>query len=577
MKKPLILAMLVLAGLALAQPKVFRGTEPGRPGGAYRVTAISDPRTWNPFVARETSSTDIISLFLPYLTAYDPYTQAPEGRLARSWEVRSNGLTVIFRLREGARWSDGRPIDADDVIFSATVHADERVNSNSRTNFILDGQPIRWTKVDQFTVRADFPKPYAPALIQGWYIVPRHIFEPAYRAGVQQLQAMWNLDTPPAQIISGGPFRLESYVKGERVVLVRNPNYWGVDERNNPVAYLERYTVQIVPDLNAQLARFLAGEADVFSAANADQVAQVLERIRANRLRAEIFPNVDVTLGTNFIVFNWNNKDPFKAELFRQVKFRRAMAHLMDKKSMIEVALGGLGQPQWSPISIPNKAFFTDDVPKYEFNPQRAVQLLAELGFRNRNRDGWLVNAQGRVLEFNLVTNQGNTVRERIAQIFRDEARKVGVKVEYRPIDFNELVRQLTSPAPDGTREFDAILIGLTGGIEPAFARNVWQLNGSLHAWNLGVGGKNPSRVEAFEVLIDTLMTRGATTLDQAQRRQIYVQFQRVVAENLPLIYTVAPAYNPARLTRLGGMFPREQINSIVGQAPYIETVFAKE
>lgn len=350
-----------------------------------------------------------------------------------------------------------------------------------------------------------------------------------------------------------------------------------MDERNNPVAYLERYTVQIVPDLNAQLARFLAGEADTFSAANADQVAQVLERIRGNRLRAEIFPNADVTLGTNFIVFNWNHKDPFKENLFRQVKFRRAMAHLMDKKSMIEVALGGLGQPQWSPISIPNKAFFTDDVVKYEFSPQKAVQLLAELGFRSKNRDGWLVNSQGRVLEFNLVTNQGNNVRERIAQIFRDEARKIGVKVEYRPIDFNELVRQLTSPAADGTREFDAILIGLTGGIEPAFSRNVWELNGSLHMWNLGAGGKNPAKVEAFEVLIDTLMKRGATTLDQAQRRQIYVQFQKVVAENLPIIYTVAPAYNPARLTRLGGMFPKEQINSITGQAPYIETVFAKE
>ncbi len=577
MKKLLVLGMLALAGLAMAQPKVFKGTEPGRAGGAYRVTSISDPRTWNPFVARETSSTDIIALFLPYLTTYDPYTQAPEGRLAKSWEVRNNGLTVIFKLREGAKWSDGQAIDADDVIFSATVHADQRVNSNSRSSFILDGQPIKWTKVDQFTVRADFPKPYAPALIQGWYIVPEHIFGPAYRAGVQQLQALWNLDTPPAQVVSGGPFKLDSYVKGERVVLVRNPNYWGVDERNNPVAYLERYTVQIVPDLNAQLARFLAGEADTFSAANADQVAQVLERIRANRLRAEIFPNVDVTLGTNFIVFNWNHKDPFKENLFRQVKFRRAMAHLMDKKSMIEVALGGLGQPQWSPISIPNKAFFTDDVAKFEFSPQKAVQLLAELGFRTKNRDGWLVNAQGKVLEFNLVTNQGNNVRERIAQIFRDEARKIGVKVEYRPIDFNELVRQLTSPAADGTREFDAILIGLTGGIEPAFSRNVWELNGSLHMWNLGTGGKNPAKVEAFEVLIDTLMKRGATTLDQAQRRQIYVQFQKVVAENLPIIYTVAPAYNPARLTRLGGMFPKEQINSINGQAPYIETIFAKE
>jgi len=180
MKKLLVLGMLALAGLAMAQPKVFKGTEPGRAGGAYRVTSISDPRTWNPFVARETSSTDIIALFLPYLTTYDPYTQAPEGRLAKSWEVRNNGLTVIFKLREGAKWSDGQAIDADDVIFSATVHADQRVNSNSRSNFILDGQPIKWTKVDQFTVRADFPKPYAPALIQGWYIVPEHIFGPAW-------------------------------------------------------------------------------------------------------------------------------------------------------------------------------------------------------------------------------------------------------------------------------------------------------------------------------------------------------------------------------------------------------------
>lgn len=577
MKKLLIFGMLALAGLAMAQPKVFKGTEAGRAGGAYRIATISDPRTWNPFVARETSSNDIITLFLPTLTGYSPYTQAPEGRLARSWEVRNNGLTVIFRLREGVRWSDGQALDADDVIFSATVHADTRINSNARMSFVLDGQPIRWTKIDQFTVRADFPKPYAPALIQGWFIAPEHVFGAAYRESPQRLQAMWNLDTPAAQVISGGPFRLESYVKGERVVLVRNPNHWGVDDRNNPVAFLERYTVQIVPDLNAQMARFLAGDTDTFLAANADHVAQVLERIRGNRLRAEIFPNIDVTLGTNFIVFNWNNRDVNKANLFRQVKFRRAMAHLMDKKSMIEVALGGLGQAQWSPISIPNRAFFTDDVAKFEFNPQRATQLLAELGFRNRNRDGWLVNAQGQVLEFNLVTNQGNTVRERIAQIFRDEARKIGVKVEYRPIDFNELVRQLTTPAADGTREFDAILIGLTGGIEPAFARNVWELNGTLHAWNQGVGGRNPARVEAFEVLIDTLMKRGATTLDQAQRRQIYVQFQRVVAENLPIIYTVAPAYNPARQLRLGGMFRREQINAISGQFPYIETVFAKE
>lgn len=577
MKKLLVFGMLALAGLSLAQNKTFKGTEAGKAGGAFRVSAISDPRTWNPFVARETSSTDIIQYFFPVLTIYGPYDLRPEGSLATNWEVRNNGLTVIFNLRKDAKWSDGQAINADDVIFSATVHADQRVNSNSRSSFILDGAPIRWTKVDNDTVRADFPKPYAPALIQGWYIVPEHIFGPAYRAGVPQLQALWNLDTPANQIVSGGPFLLDQYVKGERVVLRKNPNYWGVDDKNNKVAFLDRFTFTIVANTEAQLARFLAGETDLYAAPDGDKVAQVLQRIRGGQLQGQIFPNADVTTGTNFIVFNWNNKDRAKENLFRQVKFRRAMAHLMDKNSMIEVAQGGLGKPQWSPISLPVKQFYTDNVAKYEFNPQRATQLLAELGFRTKNREGFLVNAAGQVLEFNLATNQGNTLRERIAQIFTEDARKAGVRVNYRPVDFNELVRQLTTPNADGTRDFDAILIGLTGGIEPAFSRNVWELNGSLHAWNQGVGGANPPRIEAFEILIDKLMKQGATTLDPAARRNIYVQFQQVVAENLPLIYTTAPAYNPARLNRLGGLFAQADVNAIVGQYPYIETVFAKD
>ena len=209
MKKLFVLGMLALAGLALAQPKVFKGTEVGKQGGSLRTSSISDPRTFNPFVARETSSTDIIGTNLtpcgnifPNLTTYNPYTLQPEGCLATSWEVRNNGLTVIFKLRQGAKWSDGQAIDADDVVFSATVHADQKVNSNSRSSFILDGQPIKWSKVDQYTVRADFPKPYAPALIQGWPIAPEHIFGPAYRQGPEKLQSLYNLDTPP------GPDRL---------------------------------------------------------------------------------------------------------------------------------------------------------------------------------------------------------------------------------------------------------------------------------------------------------------------------------------------------------------------------------
>ncbi len=570
MKKPIwILAVLALGALVLAQPKVFKAPNPSESpayGGDFRDVSTSDPKTFNPFVAKETSSSDVISLFLPWLTDYNPYTGEPEGLLVKSWEIKNNGLTIVFHLREGAVWSDGKPITADDVIFSAKVHADPDVGSNSIKSFEIDGSPIVWSKIDDYTVQADFPKPFAPALIQGWSIVPKHVFEKAYAEGT--VTEMWDVGTDPAQIVSGGPFILDQFVQGERVVLKKNPNFWGVDEKGNPLPYLDRYIFTIVPDINAALAKFLAGELDLYGARDADQVAQIIDRIDSGKLDATIFPNADVTTSTNFVFFNWNNEDTWKAELFRNKKFRQAMAHLMDKESMIELALGGLGQPQWSPISIPAKAFFTDDVAKFEYDPAKAAQMLAEIGFRNKNAQGVLVDASGRALEFRLATNQGNNVREKIAQLFAEDAKKIGVNVKYAPIAFNELVRQILN-----TRDFDAILIGLTGGREPAFGRNVWELDGPLHMWNYGPD------FESFEILIDKLMKQGATTLEQSKRREIYVRFQQVVAENLPLTYTVAPAYNPARLNKIGGLFPKEQINSLEGQYPYNYpvTVFIKK
>ena len=562
-----ILMVLALGAIALAQPKVFKSPNPGETpvfGGDFRDWSTDGPKTFNPFVAKETSSTDVMDLFLPTLTGYNPYTLEPEGNLAKSWEVKNKGLTIVFHLRKGAKWSDGQPITADDVIFSAKVHADKKVGSNSIKSFEVDGKPIVWSKIDDYTVQADFPKPFAPALIQNWYIVPKHVFEKAYKAG--KVNEMWDVGADPAKIVSGGPFMLDKYVPGERVILKKNPNFWGVDEKGNKLPYLNRYIFTIVKDRNAALAKFLAGELDLYTASDADQIAQIVDRIDSKKLDATIFPNADVTTGTNFIFFNWNNKDQWKARLFRNKKFRVAMAYLMDKDSMIEIALGGLGKPQWSPISIPVKQFFTDDVVKYKYNPKKAAALLAELGFRKKNSAGVLVDASGRPLEFRLATNQGNNTRDKICQLFSEDAKKVGVNVKYAPIAFNELVREILN-----TRDFDAILIGLTGGIEPAFGRNVWELDGPLHMWNYGPD------FESFEILIDKLMKQGATTLEQSKRREIYVRFQQVVAENLPLTYTVAPAYNPARLNKVGGLFAKDQITSIVGQYPYVETVFIKK
>lgn len=558
------LLLVSLVSLALGQEKVFKSTEVGKAGGTFRITTNLDPTTFNPFVGRTDASGNIFGWLYPPLTATSPYTFAPEGYLASSWQIENGGRAIVFKLRSGAKWSDGQALDADDVVFSAMVYSDLKVNSPRRFNFLVDGELIKWTKIDATTVRAELPKPYAPALLQNWPIAPEHIFAEAYKAG--KLAEVYGLDTPPASIVAGGPWVLESYTKGEQIVYKRNPLYWGTDERGNKVPYLERCVVSIVPSPEARLAKFLAGETDYFDAPNADVVAAVSEAIKSGKLKGQVFPNATSSTFTNILIFNWNNKDSFKAQLFRQLTFRKAMTHLINKQAMIETALGGLGRAQWSPFSPANPTFFNEDVVKYPYDPAKATALLAELGFRTKNPEGFLINSEGKVLEFNFATIKGDIPYEKMAQIWTEDARKIGVKVNYQPVEVGELIRALSNPNPDGTRDFDAISIGLGYGPDPAYYSGAYRIGSPQHSWNMGPGAS----YQPFETLMDKLMVQGASTFDLAERKKIYTEFQQVAAENLPFIYVVTPASNPAWNTRMGGIFTTLAL-------PYIETLFVKE
>ena len=571
MKKALTLLLIALVALALGQEKVFKGAEVGKTGGTFRFTTSQDLTTFNPFVARTDASGDIMRWLYPILTATSPYTFAPEGYLASSWQIDSAGRAITFKLRSGAKWSDGQTLDADDVVFSAMVYSDPKVNSPRRSMFLVDGELIKWTKIDATTVRAELPKPYAPALLQNWPIAPEHIFGEAYKTG--KLAEVYGLDTPPASIVAGGPWMMESYTKGKQIVHKLNPLYWGTDEKSNKVPYLERWIVSIVPTPEARLAKFLAGETDLYEAPNADAVAAVSEAIKSGKLKGAIYPNAASSIFTNVMIFNWNNKDSFKAQLFRQLTFRKAMAHLVNKQAMVEIGLGGLGRVQWSPFSPANPTFFSEDVVKYEYNPPKASALLAELGFRNKNPEGFLTNAEGKVLELNFATRKDTIPSQKMAQIWTEDARKVGVKVNYQAVEFSELVRVLSNPNPDGTRDFDAISIGLGYGPDPAYYSGAYRIGGGQHSWNMGPGAS----YEPFEVLMDKLMVQGASTFDLAERKRIYTEFQQVAAENLPFIYMVTQAYNAAWSARMGGIFPKEQFNFFSGTVPYIETLFVKE
>ncbi|TBH20203.1 ABC transporter substrate-binding protein [Thermus thermamylovorans] len=581
MRKSLLwVGLLALVGTAGAQNFVWpQGWTTARPeevrrGGTLRAAVISDYRTFNPFITAEAGNVPSILAGPLGLVRRDPTTGDWIPYMAESWTISPDRLQITFRIRRGMRWSDGRPITADDWIMTWRIHTDKDVGSNSYDSFFLDGRPITLTKIDDFTIRFNYPRTDAEAFsVASFEPWPAHIFGPVYqREGAEGIKRMWTLAERPENIVSGGPWLIESYRPGERIVFRRNPTFgeWNRDAAGNPLPYLDRYEIRIVGDVNAALAEFLAGNIDVFNPTTVDHISQIRRAIEERRLDATIKVNASPIASSQFMVFNWNKaSDPFKQSLFRSDKFRRAMSHLVNRQAVVELVYGGLGTPMFTSVYPVLTQWVNPRAPRFDHNPQQAQRLLAELGFTRRDREGFLIDAQGRRLEFNLATNAGNVQREQIARLFVDEARRVGVRVNFAAIDFNVLVGQLLSTGPD--RPFDAIIIGLTGGgLDWPFGANVVPCNGNLHMWN-----RSGQCLDPRETLMDALYSRGRAELDFQRRRQIGFQMQEIEAQLLPMIQIAGPNFHTAWNNRVGGQHPDPLISSIWG-ARQLELTFAR-
>lgn len=584
MKKAFMLALALAASSSLAAPFVYPATWTAEPntankrGGEYRTAVISDYKTFNPFTSSESGS--IPNTWMAFgagLFTQDPTNDKFIPKMADAMPtVSNNGKRFVVKIRQGMKFSDGQEITADDWISTWKIHTDDKVGSNSYDSFFINDKPIVIKKLDKYTLQFDFPQTSATAYVDMSFTPwPDHIFGEAYRkGGADAIKKMWSLATKPSEIVSPGAWVLDSYQAGERAVLKANPNYgaWNKDSKGNPVPYLDKLSFRIVKDINASLAAYLAGQTDAFGPRNADDLAQIKKAIDGGNLKATLIPNVSPAASSQWITFNWNkSSDPAKQKLFRDVRFRRAMSHIANRQAMVQLVMGGLGVETYYSVYPVFKNYIFDSAPKYKYDLAQASKLLADMGYSKKNAQGYLTDSKGKVLEFTLSTNAGNNVREQLGRIFADEAKKVGVKVNFTPIDFNTLVGQLQSKGDN--RPFDAILLGLSGGdnIWP-FGSNVVPCGGNLHSWNNPTDGKCAT---SQEQLMTKLFYQGQTTVDQDARRKVGEQLLKAEAELQPVVYLVGGSFHVTFNERVGGEHPRNLMDSYYG-AREIDLTFIK-
>ena len=571
-RKMLVLALSLTLGGSLAAPFVYPAklsadpASAAKPGGEYRNFTISDFKTANPFTSAEATSIPTTMGNNDGLFYQDPTNDEYIPHMADALPTISNGgKRFVVKIRQGMKFSDGQAITADDWITTYKIHTDDKVGSNSYDSFFLAGKPITVKKLDDYTLQFDFPQASAEAYATMSYTPwPDQVFGAAYRkGGAEAVKALWGLNVDPKTVVSPGPFVLSGYSAGQRAVFRKNTYYgdWNKDSAGKPLPYLDSYSFRIVKDLNAGLAAYLAGEIDTFGARNADDLAQIKKAIDAKTLNATLLANVSPAASSQWMTFNWNKADsPFKQKLFRDVRFRRAMSMLANREAMVQLALGGLGNPTYYSVYPVFKSYISD-APKYPYNLDGATKLLAQMGFTKKGSDGVLVDSKGNKLEFTLATNAGNTTREQLGRVFADEAKKIGVKVNFTPLDFNVLVGQLTSKGE--SRPFDAILLGLSGGtnIWP-YGVNVVPCGTNLHSYNNPTDGKCAT---AQEQLMTKLFYQGQSTLDLNARRAVGAQLLKTEAELQPVIFLVGGSYHVTYNNRIGGQHPRDIIDSYYG------------
>ena len=367
----------------------------------------------------------------------------------------------------------------------------------------------------------------------GTAIYRKHILERHVDDGT--FASTWDITTDPSEVIGTGPFTIERYVPGDRLVLRRNPDYWLKDDAGNSLPYLDEVVRIIVPDFEAELTKFLAGETDSHGVLG-EELAE-LEPLQEER-NFTIYKR-GPAFGTTFLGFNMNpgkNPDtgeyyiaPEKLEWFRNAQFRQAVARSIDKDAIIEDVQHGLGYPQGSSISPAAGDFHNPNVQTYEYDLDKANEILDGIGWKDADGDGIREDDQGNEIEFSLVTNAGNSVRERVGTIVSQGMGEIGIRVDYKLVEFGDLVTQLT-----GSYDWEAMIIGFTGGPDPYGGIGFWHSSEDLHLWY----PNQPQPATEWEAEIDEMYILGSQELDRDKRVGYYHRAQEIAAENVPVIYT---------------------------------------
>lgn len=509
-------AFLATTGAALS---VAHGSVTPRRGGTLIIGTPTEPPTLTSALNSQTDGGVSGKVFSGLLTADALANPAPD--LATSWSVAADNLSLTFKLRPGVTWHDGKPFTSTDVAFSILEIWRVYPSRGRATyaNVTAVDTPDALTAI----VRLSKPAPYLLSALMSTdaRLLPKHLYE---KGGV--------LTNPRNNSpIGTGPFRFVKWERGSHVLLERNPRYW-----DQPKPFVDQIVIRFLRDSGSAAAALETGQVHISDGIAPADIARLVARkdlvlvLRLSGLQAGI------------ISLEFNLDRP----VFRDVRVRRAFAHAIDQRFIVENIWRGNASIATGPVPPDMKAFYTDAVPRYPFDLKKAEALLEAAGLKR--------NARGDRLSIFIDPLQiGATPTVQTAQYLRGIFNKIGVRLQVRTQDFGEYVSRVFK-----RRDFDTTISSNVSSPDPAIAiqRLYWS-----KAFQPGVSFSNAMHYSSPEV--DRLLEQGQIETDVVRRRELYEQFQRLAQSDLPRIPIVAT--RPVFLSTRKVLGVANTVNGITG------------
>jgi peptide/nickel transport system substrate-binding protein len=479
-------------------------------GGELRFCVRADPKTLDPLLAEEEVSETIRYLTGGVLIRLNRQTQRLEPELAASWKVANNARQIDFELRRNVHFSDGAPFGPADVVATIRRMMSPGLQSGIADSFRSAGGEVTARANGANGVSVFFSTPVAGLEL----LFDQVAISPARPA-------------PPESAVLG-PFQFAEHKSGQYVLLKRNLNYWKTGAGGKRLPNLDSIRLDIQANREIELLRYRRGELHLVDKMEPEAFERLSKEAPASVRNAG--PSLDAE-------FLWFNQSPdaefpaYKKRWFQSGLFRRAVSAAINRDDVIRLAYRGYAHGAAGPVSAANKLWFNARLSPPRFDPQVALKLLQQDGFRLEGNS--LRDREGNAVEWSLITNAGSKPRAQIGTIVQEDLRKIGIRVNFLPMEFQSLIERITR-----TQQYEACLLGLTNlDIDPNSQMNVWMSSGTHHAWNPG----ESKPATAWEAQIDHLMELQHTSVDQAARKRAFDRIQEIVSEEQPIIYLVHP------------------------------------